>query len=634
MFAHWTHRRIWLLLASTTLIAGCGARSEMGLDDLEDAGTEGGTDAPFDTISDVVYDHVNDINGCNPATCGGCCDKTGTCRTGLETSACGMGGYECVDCGAFNASCNSATHTCGASTPCNASTCPNGCCTAAGVCVDGSSNAACGTSGQACATCPSGTNCDPSWHTCVGSQDCGPWNCGGCCDLWGNCNWGGDTWACGMGGGFCQDCGSQGLSCDPNSYTCTSTQDCGPWNCPGCCDWYGYCNWGGDDWACGWGGNLCSDCWSMGMSCNPDQGACMTQQDCGPWNCDGCCDWNGQCQWGGEDWACGAKGQMCEDCGWYGGSCDPNMKMCSIPEPCGPANCPGCCDPYSNECRMGFDSWACGTSGQVCQDCNGPGMQCTATPAGGGLCVSTNPTCGPNNCKGCCDCSSTGGCVCLPGFEPYACGNSGQICQDCAYGSVCDPAGGGGQCVAQPPEDCGFWNCAGCCTSTFPSYCVEGLDPWQCGYGGQICESCYPGQTCEWLASGGGTCGGYIPDGGPPDCGPWNCPGCCLPGYPPTCLSGYEWSACGYGGETCTQCGYNQTCDPTPMGGGVCSPTPVPDGGLPDGGACGPWNCNGCCTAAGQCRPGLSDMRCGKGGEMCENCTVQNLVCVDGDCSP
>jgi hypothetical protein len=87
----------------------------------------------------------------------------------------------------------------------------------------------------------------------------------------------------------------------------------------------------------------------------------------------------------------------------------------------------------------------------------------------------------------------------------------------------------------------------------------------------------------------------------------------------------------------CSSCYPGETCAWQPWGGGVC--TSYPDGGLPpDGGVpdampvCGPWNCEGCCTPAGQCRPGLSNQRCGRSGEVCENCAVQNLVCVDGDC--
>lgn len=578
----WTRNRSWLVAIPAILLAACGGRSDLdfgedggGVDGGPESGVETGPDAPHD----VVYDHVNDINGCNPGTCGGCCDEVGNCRTGLESTACGIGGYACVDCASFNATCNATTHQCGSGTKCGPATCPNGCCDG-DACVEGTSDWACGTGGQACATCPSDSKCDPGIKQCVTSQNCGPWNCSGCCDAYGQCNWGGDAWACGWGGNACEDCSSMGMGCDPYSYACMPMQDCGPWNCDGCCDAYGYCNWGGDDWACGWGGGFCDDCWSMGMTCDPYQNACVPQQDCGPWNCDGCCDAWGYCNWGMDDWACGGKGQACEDCSMYGGYCDPDIMACSLPVQCGPDNCSGCCDPYSGECRYGWDPWACGTGGQVCMDCNGPDQECSWTSSGGGVCLDTSGECGPHNCDGCCDCQDpTFPCQCMPGVEPYACGSNGQICQYCGSGSqFCEPsASGGGLCVSvPPPDDCGPWNCPGCCTNTYPSKCVEGLEPWQCGSEGQICETCAPNEYCDWMPWGGGACvtGGY-PDGGPP---------------------------------------------PPPIDAGP--------------GGCGPWNCNGCCTPNGQCRPGKSDQRCGSGGEICENCAVQNLTCYDGDCVP
>lgn len=624
----------WLVVAGAVLLTACGARSSMDLEDYEwdsGAGGDAASDAPTDSPQDVIYDHVNDINGCNPSTCGGCCDENGECRTGMEQSACGIGGYQCVNCAAFNATCNAATHQCGAATECNAATCPSGCCDG-NSCVPGTSNASCGRGGQACVSCPSNGYCDPGLQQCVGTGSCSPSNCSGCCDQWGNCNWGGDSWACGMGGVICSDCGMSGLICDMQTYTCTNPGSCGPDNCPGCCDSWGYCNWGGDDWACGWGGQYCNDCWSMGMSCDPYQQACVQQSECGPWNCNGCCDyygncnwggddwacgWGGQycedcgsmgtscdpyqqvclqqecgpwncsgccdyygyCNWGGDDWACGINGQYCEDCSMYGGYCDQYAMACEIPSQCGPDNCAGCCDPYSNECRYGYDAWACGSGGQVCQDCTLPNMQCLASSTGGGMCLSTSPSCGPHNCAGCCDCSDPNGqCACVEGFLPYACGHDGQVCQQCmGSNQFCEPEGAGGTCTTSgQPEDCGPWNCAGCCTNSYPQQCVEGTQSWQCGNSGQLCQSCAPGQSCEWLPWGGGQCGGMYPDSGPP---------------------------------------------------------PPFDGGLVDAGAgCGPWNCAGCCTPSGQCRPGTSNGRCGTGGETCENCNAQNLQCVNGDC--
>ncbi|OQB15445.1 MAG: hypothetical protein BWY17_02182 [Deltaproteobacteria bacterium ADurb.Bin207] len=514
------HIALMLAVVSGSLLNACGARSPMQ-EQWADAGVE--PDATLDAPSDVVYDHVNDINGCNPSTCSGCCDLQGNCRTGTQPSACGQGGYECVDCSSLGQTCITSTRTCGAVQPCNPSTCPQGCCHN-GLCVEGASHEACGSHGMDCVNCASlGQTCNPYSLTCEQSSMCDPTNCAGCCDAWNQCNWGGDPWACGFGGGGCEDCASQGLTCDPF-----------------------------------WGG-------------------CVTVEPCGPWNCLGCCDMVGNCQWGADDWACGGNGELCQDCSAFNSSCDSQTHTCTGTQLCGPENCKGCCDPYSGQCRMGWDPWACGSAGQICQDCTGSNMICGDSPFGGGQCLSISQTCGPN-CKGCCACNTTG-CQCLGGTDIKACGHDGQICQDCTIGQgQCIHEPMGNTCISTPPPPtCGPWNCPGCCVDGTPPTCVEGLDAWQCGWGGQFCSVCYPGEACVWQPWGGGQCMAMT-DWGPPDGGP-------------------------------------------------------ADAGMADGFAgCNASNCAGCCGANGQCRAGKSVHQCGRNGELCENCAVKNQVCSDGDC--
>src|SRR5688500_12608846 len=43
------------------------------------------------------------------------------------------------------------------------------------------------------------------------------------------------------------------------------------------------------------------------------------------------------------------------------------------PEPCGSANCQGCCD-TSGACQAGDQTATCGASGVACSDCAGAGM--------------------------------------------------------------------------------------------------------------------------------------------------------------------------------------------------------------------------------------------------------------------
>ncbi len=58
-----------------------------------------------------------------------------------------------------------------------------------------------------------------------------------------------------------------------------------------------------------------------------------------------------------------------------------------------------------------------------------------------------------------------------------------------------------------------------------------------------------------------------------------------------------------------------------------------PDAGPPvDAGTCGPWNCQGCCTAAGVCVSGQGNQRCGVGGQQCVNCTTNGGTCDAGQC--
>ncbi len=323
-------RRAGALAVITLLLPSCGGRSDIGSTSTGDAGvesgTEGGADATPDAPVDVIYDHVNDISGCNPDTCGGCCDDQGNCRTGLETEACGIGGFACVDCGAINAACNAGTHQCGPPQSCGPMTCPDGCCTD-GVCVDGTSEDACGTGGAICTQCKAGTACDPVSRICVDAQKCGPWSCDGCCDAYGACNWGGEDWACGSGGQLCVDCLAFNDSCDPDTFTCSSPETCAPWNCQGCCTntYPSTCVDGTEQWQCGHGGEACLPC-APGQTCEwlPSGGGTCggapppppvdAGPGCGPWNCNGCCTPNGQCRPGKGNKRCGAGGEICEDC--------------------------------------------------------------------------------------------------------------------------------------------------------------------------------------------------------------------------------------------------------------------------------------------------------------------------------
>lgn len=107
-----------------------------------------------------------DSRRCNPGNCDGCCGPDDSCVLGGPASACGLGGADCVDCGAgtcASGSCSSQT--------CTGTSCPPNlvCDLDGGKCIE---RPACATDGG----CPAGLLCVRelklcSTHCAVGS-DC------------------------------------------------------------------------------------------------------------------------------------------------------------------------------------------------------------------------------------------------------------------------------------------------------------------------------------------------------------------------------------------------------------------------------------------------------------------------------
>jgi hypothetical protein len=116
-----------------------------------------------------------------------------------------------------------------------------------------------------------------------------------------------------------------------------------------------------------------------------------------------------------------------------------------------------------------------------------------------------------------------------------------------------------------------------------------------CGTGGEPCSVCAPGDYCK---------GGCIHKQS--SCDASNCAGCCEAIY---CALGVNRVLCGTKGQLCQQCGDNEQCIPTGVGGGLC------------GGAqrCQPGDCLGCCDGD-VCRPGMSNEQCGSNGDPCGAC--------------
>jgi len=185
-------------------------------------------------------------------------------------------------------------------------------------------------------------------------------------------------------------------------------------------------------------------------------------------------------------------------------------------------DCLGCIN-AAGICESGEFDNACGRGGSPCLECEAP-AECAE-----GVCESP-PSCGPDNCDGCCN-----GDTCVDSPSNSACGASGSECTECDAAATCE----GGSCEL-PCED----TCFGCCNAQ--GECVEDGDtnPDACGLFGLDCEACVGDQLCDF-----GTCSS-------PGCLD-TCDGCCIGD---TCYDGFDDSECGFE-ETCEVCGDGQTCD-------------------------------------------------------------------------
>ncbi len=272
--------------------------------------------------------------GCGP--CDGCCDAAGVCRKGDETNACGASGVACFDCGSVGFGCVGGK--CEGTPPvCGPGNC-GGCCDKSGACRNGGESDACGKQGGACDDClAKGQGC--SAGVCQGTPPtCGPGTCGGCCDVNGKCVAGTGDAACGVGGQACAACVSPKKCTIPGNY-CAYLPTCGPLTCPdGCCDAQGQCQEGNSDVECGVSGTSCGDCTKSGLHCAP-QGFCYQGAHCGPDNCAGCCDGTGQCRPGAANQFCGQYGKLCDNCSAKSKTCIG--QVCSNGSTC-PAAYAGC----------------------------------------------------------------------------------------------------------------------------------------------------------------------------------------------------------------------------------------------------------------------------------------------------
>ncbi len=161
--------------------------------------------------------------------------------------------------------------------------------------------------------------------------------------------------------------------------------------------------------------------------------------DAGP--CTGCM-LGGACVAGTNLSACGTGGEMCEDCGECG-ACRSGACMPSDGSDCmdgagicrGGSCCTGCWDGTS--CEVGNTGVACGANGgscNTCTDCVG----CTAGACGG--MAAEGAACSVGLCHGtpsACCAGCWNGSICVPGDTPMECGTDGVPCVACPAPQSC-----------------------------------------------------------------------------------------------------------------------------------------------------------------------------------------------------
>jgi hypothetical protein len=256
---------------------------------------------------------------------------------------CGVGGAQCVSCGAGNAC------TAQGQCVCTAASCPHGCCANGpgnrGACLPGNTDQSCGTGGARCAACSGTTSCHDQQCLACGLLTCP----NGCCDGNGVCQPGNTLAACGTGGVACAACG--------NDEDCENGQ-CG--FCPPSCICMGQsiCS-SGEPQNVLCGGGHPSPCVCMVSAAG--QPICVSSQ--GPVNN---CTTDTECQ-------SFVRGAVCVNAGPAGSLCPTEGNFCAGPC-CNAQSCAnGCCD--GGRCQPGNAPEACGTGGGICAEC-GLGQAC------------------------------------------------------------------------------------------------------------------------------------------------------------------------------------------------------------------------------------------------------------------
>jgi len=614
----YVYRILALLMALGLLLAlqGCDdGGTVQSVDAADDAGSMDGNDEY--TCGDGTCDPGEDCDTC-VADCG--CDEGLTCLAAecvaqdCEPNETKCNGQEVLTCGSDGQW--KVKSVCAADKVCFEEHCCAPDCMGK-QCGDDGCGGTCGTCiadekcvGGSCLECQTNADCTKEGEVCSGGEciPSGP--------------------ACGDG------------ECNGEETMCDCPDDCG--TCPGCCDAAGVCKGGDELDACGKNGADCDAC-NADEAC--DDGECQeTQTECGDGDC-------------GEEENCYACPDDCGEC--TGDCCESN-------------GTPGCEDTELTACVCGLDDYCCSSAwddvcvGEAIADC---GAVCGPAECGDGTCNGDEDceTC-PEDCEECpgdCgdgDCGEEENCYACPEDCGECTGdccesNGTPGCEDadltacvCELDGYCCSSEWDGICVQQAMADC---------DAPCGPFCGDGLcdDTEDCETCPEDCDEC-PGDC------GNGDCGEEenchtCPD----DCG--ECTGdCCESNGTPGCED-TELTACVCGlDDYCCDTEWDQFCvdkgvaeceaDCGPLcGDGLCDDAedcetcpedcgecpPVCGDGDCEGdenkcncaGDCG--TCSGCCMPDDTCKPGDTEVFCGKGGGDCTSCPDQN-ICLSGECTP
>jgi len=146
---------------------------------------------------------------------------------------------------------------------------------------------------------------------------------------------------------------------------------------------------------------------------------------------------------------------------------------------CASAVCGFTCNDGFTKCNdstcqdISSDLKNCGSCGAVCPAMAAGTMSCVS-----GACVVTSCPLGFDICDN----------ACVDLRKNESCGACHNVCQNDAtcIGQICVPPG---------PKGCGPGTCGGCCNSA--GNCVSGKTTVVCGSGGDDCDTCEKGQTCQ-----------------------------------------------------------------------------------------------------------------------------------------